>query len=122
MKICFVTGSVFSLGGIQRVLTVIANELSKNYEIDILCTNKNIKINRELYNLDKNININLYENLEKYNFIYKLINKIIKTINKYTNIFNNKFFEIILLNSIYPKYVIYIFIWFTNFCCQRKAP
>ena len=116
MKICFVTGSVFSLGGIQRVLTVRANELSKNYEIDILCTNKNIKINRELYNLDKNININinLYENLEKYNFIYKLINKIIKTINKYTNIFNNKFFEIILLNSIYPKYVRKKFINYFN--------
>ncbi|MDY2882248.1 MAG: glycosyltransferase family 4 protein, partial [Romboutsia timonensis] len=84
MKICFITGSVFSLGGIQRVLSVIASELSKDikYDIEILCTNDKFIENRGIYNLSENVKVDINPSLESTNFI----NKSIKRLNKYTGI------------------------------------
>lgn len=36
MKICFYCDSIFTFGGVQRVLAVLAKELSKKHEISIL--------------------------------------------------------------------------------------
>ena len=33
MKICFITNELFSLGGAQRVLSVLANNLVQDYEV-----------------------------------------------------------------------------------------
>lgn len=35
-NICFITDSIFSFGGVQRVLAVIAKELAKNYNVTII--------------------------------------------------------------------------------------
>jgi glycosyltransferase involved in cell wall biosynthesis len=35
-KICFITDSVFSIGGVQRVTAVIAEELAKDYDVTIV--------------------------------------------------------------------------------------
>jgi len=36
MKICFYCDTIFTFGGVQRVLAVLAKELSKKHEITIL--------------------------------------------------------------------------------------
>ena len=45
MKICFICNNVSELGGIQRVLSVISNELSNYHKVDILClgSKKNVE-------------------------------------------------------------------------------
>ena len=56
-KICFYTDSVFNLGGIQRVVTDLANNLINDYDITILCA-YSIKLSKIIdYNLDKKIKI-----------------------------------------------------------------
>ena len=35
-KICFVVDSIFSVGGVQRVTSVIARELAKDYDVTII--------------------------------------------------------------------------------------
>ena len=35
-KICFVVDSIFSIGGVQRVTSVIAKELAKEYDVTII--------------------------------------------------------------------------------------
>lgn len=50
-KICFYCDSIFSFGGVQRVLAVIAKALSVNYEITILTHDKPEQEDRSLYEL-----------------------------------------------------------------------
>lgn len=99
MKICFITSTVFTLGGVQRVVSVLANELSKKHEIDILCTSDNSLVNREIYGLNENIKINIEPNLWNEN----IKNRIIKKINKETNLLNKKRYVSILTNEYYNK-------------------
>lgn len=47
MKICFITTTIFNLGGVQRVVSVLASELSKNNKVDVICTDRTFKVNRE---------------------------------------------------------------------------
>lgn len=98
MKICFLTGDIFRLGGVQRVLSVIASELSKYHEVNILCTYENIKIDRSIYNLDERVDIIETKGLNNKSFI----NKILKGANKITGLFNNKHLYKILVNAYYP--------------------
>lgn len=102
MKICFVTKGVFSLGGVQRVVSVIANQLSEKHEVHILCTNPKYKINREMYGLKKSVNVEVNQ-VHKLNNITILFYRLVRKINKKTGILNKKCFEDILLNVYYPK-------------------
>ena len=81
-KICFYCDSIFSFGGVQRVLAVIAKALSVNYEITILTHDKPEQEDRSLYELGQtNIrfryislpNISRWEYLpcKTYSFLYK---------------------------------------------------
>ena len=54
-KICFYCDSIFSFGGVQRVLAVIAKALSVNYEITILTHDKPEQEDRSLYELGQQI-------------------------------------------------------------------
>lgn len=85
-KICFYCDSVFSFGGVQRVLAVIAKALSANHEITILTHDKPEQEDRSLYELGQtNIRfryislpkISRWEYLpcKAYSFLYK--NKIL---------------------------------------------
>lgn len=103
MKICFFTHSIFNLGGIQRVLSVVANELSKYHDIDIICTNSEYKENRELYNLNKNVNIIVKDNFFEKKILKKVTSKIIRYINIKTGLLNNKYLYKGLMESYYPK-------------------
>ena len=84
MKICFYCDSVFTFGGVQRVLAVLAKSLSKNHKITILTLDDPSKNDMSMYglNLEKIDYINLqypkipfYENIpcKTYSLIYKTI-------------------------------------------------
>lgn len=56
-KVCFVVDSIFGLGGIQRAVTIIANELLNDYEVFLISRNKLRKNKITKYNLKKDIKI-----------------------------------------------------------------
>lgn len=88
MKIAFIIYNPFSLGGVQRATTIIANQLQEQgNQIYILCDTIEKK---SLYNLNKNIKVSL---ITTYGFFDKIklfiTNKMINIFYK-TNIFNNR--------------------------------
>ncbi|MBW6410291.1 glycosyltransferase family 4 protein [Clostridium weizhouense] len=99
MKICFLTGNIFTIGGVQRVLSVIASELSKYHTIDILCTDDNLVIDRKMYNLNQNVNIVNPTGLRNKN----IINKVFKGINRITGMFNNNILYKVLTEIYFPR-------------------
>lgn len=50
-KICFLTDSIFSIGGVQRVTAVIAEALSEDYDVTIMTFDRTDKEDRSLYGL-----------------------------------------------------------------------
>lgn len=111
MKLCFITSSISSIGGVQRVLTVLANELSKEYEVDIVLTARKSKTGKKsIYNLNENINIKVVPEL----YDRSLLRKIIKSINKKTGILNKKSSEEMLKEILYPKKIQNNYINFIN--------
>lgn len=50
-RICFIVDSIFSVGGVQRVTTVIAKELAKDYDVAIVTFDKNELFNQNLYEI-----------------------------------------------------------------------
>src|SRR5471030_677526 len=103
MRICFITNTIFNLGGVQRVLSVLASELSKNNKVDIICTNNDFEINREMYNLNSNVNIKINLELLNKRFINKVICKVFQKINSLTGVFNNLIMKDILTYIYYPN-------------------
>lgn len=60
-KVCFLVDSIFSIGGVQRVTTVIAKELAKTYDVTILSFDNPNAMDTSLYNLkDANINYRFF--------------------------------------------------------------
>lgn len=51
-KICFLTDSIFSIGGVQRVTAVIAKELAKENVVIIMTFDKPEAFNTKMYDLD----------------------------------------------------------------------
>lgn len=76
-KICFYTESVFDLGGIQRVVTDLANNLCEDYDITILCTHLVPEDKKVNYNLNENIKVDYLPKtlliFRFYNFIFMII-------------------------------------------------
>ena len=57
-KVCFFMGTPFSLGGEQRVVSIISNLLVESgYDVTIMCTDKDTPRNNKLYNLSDKVNI-----------------------------------------------------------------
>jgi glycosyltransferase involved in cell wall biosynthesis len=52
-RICFLTDSIFSIGGVQRVTAVIAKELAKNYDVTILTFDHPDSQDTKLYGLNE---------------------------------------------------------------------
>ncbi len=50
-KICFLTDSIFSIGGVQRVTAVIAKELAKDFDVTILSFDNPDSMDTSLYSL-----------------------------------------------------------------------
>ena len=100
MKICFLTYNIFSNGGVQRVITTLANKLEKKNEVDVICTNVNYKKDYEKYKLSKNINI-IYKEL---NCDTTLTGKVLRKINDKIGFFNNSLgYKILFKNQFETK-------------------
>jgi glycosyltransferase involved in cell wall biosynthesis len=52
-KLCFLTDSIFSYGGVQRVTAVIAKELAKDYDVTIVTLDKSEQKDTSLYKLQE---------------------------------------------------------------------
>ncbi len=52
-RICFLTDSIFSFGGVQRVTAVIAKELAKDYDVTIVTLDNPKTMDTSLYNLNE---------------------------------------------------------------------
>jgi glycosyltransferase involved in cell wall biosynthesis len=61
-KICFLSPNIFSMGGIQRIVSVVASELCAYFDVTILCVGKNIEIDREMYHLSDKVKVKIYNN------------------------------------------------------------
>ena len=114
MNICFLTRTIFDLGGIQRVVSVIASELCENYNITILCTTNKYKIDRNLYNLNDKVNIVIDENLFNKSFICKAYSKSLRILETKTEILHKKKFIGLLTQIYYPTEVQNTFINYFN--------
>ena len=53
MKICFYCDSIFTFGGVQRVLAVVATALSEKNDVTILTIDPKELENKSLYGMDK---------------------------------------------------------------------
>lgn len=53
MKICFYCDSIFTFGGVQRVLAVIATQLSYKHDVTILTIDPESSENKSMYDMDK---------------------------------------------------------------------
>ena len=73
MKICFITHTIFNLGGVQRVVSVLSSSLAKDNDITILCLNNKFPINRKIYNLNSDVKVEMNVNLYKQNNIVKRV-------------------------------------------------
>ncbi|MDD4404956.1 MAG: glycosyltransferase [Parabacteroides sp.] len=84
MKICFYCDSIFSFGGVQRILAVLAKSLAKKHEITIITHDNPSKKNTEMYDLfEANINYIFISHAQipkleyfcckSYSFLYKNI-------------------------------------------------
>lgn len=100
MKICFFCNNIFSLGGVQRVVSVISNELTKFYEVDVICTSNKYKEDRNIYGLNNKVNVKFSENISESNLINKTTRVLLRNLNNKTGIFDNKK-NIELLTKIY---------------------
>ena len=79
MKIAFIMPTPFSLGGEQRVVTVVCNILTDlGYEVSIICTDSKVKENRNMYKLNEKVNILFTEN--KITFFGKIRRKLRKSL------------------------------------------
>lgn len=77
-KICFFTYNLFDLGGIQRVVTVLASAFCAEYKVYIQCYDEPQKENRALYNLDSRIEI-IFARRDKHKSI---VRKILRRLNQ----------------------------------------
>lgn len=96
----------FTLGGEQRVVSVISNVLTnKDFDVTILCTD-NFVANYDMYKLDSRVKVFQLNTTNKLS--YKILNnfyKIIRYINKKTNILKNneKLLDVIYCNKLLKK-------------------
>ncbi|MSR91208.1 glycosyltransferase [Inconstantimicrobium porci] len=106
MKICFIVQDIFSVGGIQRVVSVLANELVKKNQVDILCISHNKNEDRSLYNLNEKINVVIDDSFLKRRIINKFPSKVLRKLNNRFNFLNNIRSVNILRYAYYPKEVL----------------
>lgn len=103
MKICFLIGSVFNLGGVQRVTSVLASELCKEHDIHILCMENEFKEDRSIYNLSKDVHVTIWNESFKRSALERAFYKFVKDNNKKSGRFNKEKTLDTLTNAYYPQ-------------------
>jgi len=103
MKICFVYSSIFNLGGIQRCITDFSNYLTnKGYEVTVLCSESNIKVDRNIYGLNNKVKVIFSKKKNKLSRLLNFYRKPMIYLNKKFGFFKNS--KSILKNIYYPYY------------------
>lgn len=75
-RVCFFTYNLFDLGGIQRVVTVLASALCDQYDIYIQCYDEPENENRSLYNLDSRVKVIYAKRDDRKSAVRKIMRKI----------------------------------------------
>ena len=88
-KICFLTDSIFSIGGVQRVTAVIAKELAKEYDVTIISFDNPNNADYNLYELNEasiHYQFIKYPDVEKIKgFLFKVLRAIYIYLTSKTN-------------------------------------
>jgi glycosyltransferase involved in cell wall biosynthesis len=114
MKVCFLIDTIFNLGGIQRVVSVLASKSVTNYDVTILCTNGKYKENCELYNLNKKVQVIINTKLFKKNLFTKICSNLLRIPNEKTRLLNKKKYLGLLTEAYYPAEIQNKFIKYFN--------
>lgn len=93
-KICFVTSSVFTIGGEQRVTVVLANELAKKHDIVIYTQDTAAEKVKNPYHLSEKIQTRQIMQPE-YGILNRILRRIIREINENSKVLYQK-------KSLYP--------------------
>lgn len=88
-KICMVVSSVFSMGGEQRVTSVIANELAKNNEIIIYTMDNEADRKKNPYHLNEKIEIR-YTKQPQFGLLNRILRRAIREMNEKTSLLYKK--------------------------------
>jgi glycosyltransferase involved in cell wall biosynthesis len=90
MKICFITENLSIVGGVQRVLSVVANSLIDNHSVSVLMTSPKRISAKLVFSLNENIDVIREEQLSggraKYLFPYKVIRYMNKNLFEIKNV------------------------------------
>ena len=84
MKICFLTTVMFNEGGVSRVLSALASELSKNYNVTVAAFENPANEDRTKYNLPDELNVEFLKPYYRKSYIRRAFHKI----NQKTGILN----------------------------------
>lgn len=106
MKICIWTTKIFELGGTKRVLTLLANELTKEHDVTIMAYDKRTSEDRTMYNLSDDVKVDFIDNskfVDSRRTPGKLMKKVVKKANDKKGYFNKKVFNPVLAEAIFPQ-------------------
>lgn len=78
MKILIIADNIFTLGGVQRVVTVLSNQLAKSHKVEIVCTSKGVIEAREMYGLENSIKVIKSNKMGQTSLFNRLLKKILK--------------------------------------------
>lgn len=98
-KICFIASAVYTIGGEQSVLALIANELCKRYDVTIYTHENKCKTTSLLEKLQAEVKV-VYVPKVRHGFVYVLVAIFNRFFRK---LFNNKFAQYLMKCAYYPK-------------------
>lgn len=76
MKICFINTNIYGVDGISRVLSVLANELSKKHDITVVTFEKEACVKKDRYNLSSRVHVDFWPALYKKCYIRRTFHKL----------------------------------------------
>ena len=85
-SVCILTYNPFKYGGIERVVSMLANGLVKEYHVTLLCIDTSAPVDRSIYNLDSNVQIIFTDVNQYYHKYLHIFEKITKTIHQKTSL------------------------------------
>lgn len=99
-KMAIIINSLYTIGGEERVVSIMANEFSKYYEVTIISAEarRHEKCPRNSYYLEKNIKVILLDEIKD-----NILCKLIKEVYRRYGFPKNKIFQEILKRIYYPK-------------------
>jgi len=103
MKILFITQNLYTLGGIQRVVNSLIDELLKTSDYDVSILMPNYKGNYKFFEVNSRVNIFKLEDLKPKKKFKMKLSKFFLALNKRTGILNfhflNKFVENLIISN-----------------------